>query len=129
MTSSFSQGFWSHIHSAVDAPDLAGDVGRGVGGEKVHHACDFLGAPESADGDLLLELFDDFVGYGGGHFGRDYAGGSGKSAPVAAADRGCVPTDTRELRGVSMPVAGVVPDGHGASIRTKIIDLIDKIFI
>jgi hypothetical protein len=43
-------------------------------------------------------------------------------------DRGCVLTDRRDVHSVSMPVVGVVPDGHGASIHDENIDLIDKIF-
>jgi hypothetical protein len=46
----------------------------------------------------------------------------------AAVDRGCVPTDRRDVHRVSMPVVGVCTDGHGASIDGENIDLFDKIF-
>ena len=41
-----------HVHAAVDAPDLAGDVGGGVGGEEVHDPGDLLGPAEPAQRDL-----------------------------------------------------------------------------
>src|SRR5262249_33885503 len=45
----------SHVDSAVDSPDLPGDVGGLVGGQERDHPRDFLRLPEPATGDLAAE--------------------------------------------------------------------------
>jgi hypothetical protein len=58
--------------------------------------------------------------------GHDGLPPAGRSALVAAVDRGWLPTDWRDVHGTSMPVV-VVSDGDGACLSENI-DLIDKIF-
>src|SRR3712207_1112791 len=44
-----------HVHAAVDAPDLTGDVGRRVSGEEVDDAGDLLRLSQPTDRDPGLE--------------------------------------------------------------------------
>ena len=45
-----------HVEPAVDRPDLAGDVGRGISGQEVHAAGDFLRRPGRPTG-IWLRTF------------------------------------------------------------------------
>src|SRR6476659_155096 len=46
----------SHVHAAVDAPDLTSDVGGGVLGEEGDDSGNFLGGAETPERDLELDL-------------------------------------------------------------------------
>src|SRR5262245_19752410 len=49
----------SHVRAGVHAPDLAGDVRRGVRGQEVHDARDLFRLPEAAERNLRQELLHD----------------------------------------------------------------------
>src|SRR4051794_35215555 len=66
-----------HVQPAVDAPDLTGDVGGGVGRQEVHDAGDLLRFPEPAERDLRPQPVQDLLRNAVEHLGRGVAGGDG----------------------------------------------------
>jgi hypothetical protein len=81
------------------------------------HSAAQLAAGPLPEGVLLF-------GVQGGHDGLP----PGRSAPVAAVDRGGVPRDRRDARDASMPAPASYPMAMMPSSANKNIDLIDKIF-
>ena len=65
----------SHVHAAVDGPDLPGDVGGLVGRQEADHSGDLLGLPEPSLVDLAADPVHHLVRDGGDHVGGDVAGG------------------------------------------------------
>src|SRR5579871_2665369 len=65
----------SHVQAAVDGPDLAGDVGRLVGGEEADGAGDLLRPGQPAKRDLLPDPLQRPFRHGGHHVGGHISGG------------------------------------------------------
>src|SRR5215468_9642753 len=65
----------SHVHAAVDGPDLPGDVRGLVGGQEADHPGDLFRLPEPAQRNLAADPVHHLVGNGGHHVGGDVAGG------------------------------------------------------
>src|SRR5690242_15044581 len=76
----------SHVHAAVDGPDLPGDIGGLVGRQEADHPGDLVGPAEPAQRDLLAYPVQSLLGHLGHHVGGDVAGGDrvdGQPDPVA----------------------------------------------
>src|SRR5689334_4087147 len=71
---SYVEDRWSHVHAAVDGPDLPGDVGGLVGRQEADHPGDLLRPPQPAQRDLRPHPVQRLVGHAGHHVGRDIAG-------------------------------------------------------
>src|SRR5436190_11909058 len=111
----------SHVHAAVDGPDLPGDVGGLVGRQEADHPGDLLRLPEPAQRDLLAYPVQCLLGHLGHHVGGDVAGGDrvdGQPDPVAHRLVGPVELEDRLL-------GQRLCEAEQPGLRCRVVDLAD----